>query len=71
MLLEINLVQRHQYSLYSVPNVEYYRILVKKKAGNPLHPDGLLSNYLHHAVRESDAVELSPPTGEFTLASEE
>jgi nitric oxide dioxygenase len=71
LLPEINLIQPRQYSLSSAPNGEYYRISVKKEAGNPQHPDGLLSNYLHHAVREGDTVEVSPPAGDFTLASDQ
>lgn len=75
LLPEVNLVQPRQYSLSSAPNGEYYRISVKKEAGCPHpdgpHPDGLLSNYLHRVVQEGDALEVSPPAGDFTLSDDE
>ena len=67
-LPEMNLFQPRQYSLSSAPNGEHYRISVKKEAGDP---NGLISNYLHDSVREGDVVELAPPGGDFTLATEE
>ncbi|GAA3976972.1 NO-inducible flavohemoprotein [Hymenobacter antarcticus] len=69
-LPELNLFQPRQYSLSSAPNGEYYRISVKKEAGNPKHPDGMISNRLHDFVAEGGIVELAAPAGDFTLATD-
>lgn len=69
-LPELNLFQPRQYSLSSTPNGDYYRISVKQEAGTPQHPDGLISNRLHQVVREGDVVEVAPPAGDFTLATD-
>lgn len=66
-LPELNLFQPRQYSLSSAPNGEYYRISVKKEAGKPEHPNGLISNRLHDNVQEGDVVEVAPPAGDFIL----
>lgn len=66
-LPELNLFQPRQYSLSSAPNQEYYRISVKKEAGTPQHPDGMISNRLHQHVQVGDVVEIAPPAGDFTL----
>ncbi|WP_442599058.1 NO-inducible flavohemoprotein [Neobacillus sp. D3-1R] len=55
-----------QYSLSDAPNKEYYRISVKKEQ-NDLHPDGMVSNYLHEQINEGDVVEISAPAGDFIL----
>ncbi|MFC6225283.1 NO-inducible flavohemoprotein [Hymenobacter artigasi] len=65
----LNLFQPRQYSLSSAPNGEYYRISVKKEAGNPQHPNGMISNHLHDFVAEGGIVELAAPAGDFTLAT--
>ncbi|QDA60544.1 NO-inducible flavohemoprotein [Hymenobacter jejuensis] len=69
-LPELNLFQPRQYSLSSAPNEEYYRISVKKEAGNPSHPSGMISNRLHQHVQEGDIVEVAPPAGDFTLETD-
>lgn len=69
-LPELNLFQPRQYSLSSAPNGEYYRISVKKEAGHPKHPNGMISNRLHEFVSEGDIVELAAPAGDFTLATD-
>ena len=66
-LPELNLFQPRQYSLSSAPNGEYYRISVKKEAGNPQHPNGMISNRLHDFVEEGGIVELAAPAGDFML----
>lgn len=65
-LPQINLIQPRQYSISCSPNEKYYRISVKKEAGSQ-HPDGLISNHLHEKVNIGDLVELTPPSGAFTL----
>lgn len=67
-LPEYNLQQPRQYSLSSAPNGQYYRISVKRETGST-HPDGMISNRLHDAVQPGDVVDLSAPSGNFTLNS--
>ncbi|WP_353718399.1 NO-inducible flavohemoprotein [Dyadobacter sp. 676] len=69
-LPEYNLQQPRQYSLSSAPNGEYYRISVKREAGSR-HPDGMISNRLHDFVEPGDIVDLSAPSGNFTLRAQE
>jgi nitric oxide dioxygenase len=57
---------RH-YSLSDAPNSDYYRITVKREAGNDAQPAGVVSNYLHDQVHEGDVLEISAPAGDFTL----
>src|SRR5690606_30947558 len=52
-LPELQLLQPRQYSISSAPNGEYYRISVKREAGNQ-HPDGMISNRLHDYVNQGD-----------------
>ncbi|MCC3157359.1 NO-inducible flavohemoprotein [Hymenobacter sp. 15J16-1T3B] len=66
-LPELNLFQPRQYSLSCAPNGEYYRISVKREAGAPQHPDGMISNRLHAFVQEGDVLELAAPAGDFAL----
>jgi nitric oxide dioxygenase len=54
--------QRRQYSLSAASNGASYRISVKRQ------PGGAVSNFLHDQVAVGDAVELLPPSGDFTLA---
>lgn len=69
-LPELNLFQPRQYSLSNAPNGSYYRISVKKEAAKDPHPNGMISNRLHDAVREGDVIEVAPPAGDFTLDTE-
>lgn len=68
-LPELNLMQPRQYSISCSPNGSYYRISVKREAGN-LQPDGMISNRLHDHIKAGDLVELSAPAGSFVLDRE-
>ena len=62
--------QIRQYSLSSISNGRYYRISVQREvapAGRADVPDGLVSNYLHDALREGDQIPVHMPGGDFTL----
>lgn len=50
-----------QYSLSDAPNGKSYRISVKREH------NGQISNHLHDTVHVGDAVQLSPPSGDFFL----
>lgn len=54
-----------QYSLSDASNGKSYRISVKREGTEAIQ--GVVSNYLHDYVQEGDAVELSPPAGDFFL----
>lgn len=58
-----------QYSLSNAPGDDYYRITVKTEQKTEEHP-GLVSHHLHQSSL-GDSVELLPPTGDFTLHSEQ
>jgi nitric oxide dioxygenase len=63
-------LQIRQYSLSSVPNGSTYRIGVRREpapAGVPGAAPGLISNWLHDAVHEGDALDVHVPTGDFVL----
>lgn len=56
------------YSLSDRPGVGHYRISVKREGALAANaPGGLISNHLHDAVNEGDAINIGPPCGEFTL----
>lgn len=62
--------QVRQYSLSTAPNGREYRISVKREpapADAPDAPPGLVSNWLHDAVREGDLLEVHMPLGDFVL----
>lgn len=65
-LPELNLLQPRQYSISCAPNGIYYRISVKRETANA-HPDGLISNRLHDHMKIGDLIDLSAPSGVFTL----
>ena len=67
---ELNLLQPRQYSISSAPNGFYYRISVKKETALHLNPDGLISNRLHDFVHVGDILEVTAPSGSFTLNDE-
>ncbi|SFA70889.1 MULTISPECIES: NO-inducible flavohemoprotein [unclassified Bacillus (in: firmicutes)] len=58
-----------QYSLSDISGKDYYRISVKKEAGNN-NPDGMVSNYLHNGLKEGERVLVSAPAGDFVLDTE-
>ncbi|MCR2805292.1 NO-inducible flavohemoprotein [Paenibacillus soyae] len=60
-----------QYSLSDAPGKPYYRITVKREDGGESHPDGRVSNYLHHQIKEGDILHLSAPAGDFYLNLED
>lgn len=64
---ELDIIQPRQYSISSAPNNEYYRISVKREASTTDHAEGMVSNQLHHNIKEGDSVELASPSGNVTL----
>lgn len=52
------------YSLSNKPGESYFRISVKREAGEPA---GYVSNMLHDHMTSSSELELAPPCGEFFL----
>lgn len=64
---ELNVFQPRQYSVSCAPNGKYYRISVKKEAGNDVRPEGTVSKRLHEFVKEGDIIEVSPPAGDLTM----
>lgn len=60
---------RH-YSLSDAPNEEYYRISVKREGGSGDARAGIVSNHLHHNVKEGDVLKFSAPSGDFTMVNE-
>ena len=62
--------QVRQYSLSCAPDGLEYRISVKREAAPtdvPGAPPGLVSNWLHDAVREGDLLDVHMPLGDFVL----
>ncbi|MBN3526115.1 NO-inducible flavohemoprotein [Paenibacillus apiarius] len=57
---------RH-YSLSHASGQDTYRISVKREDGLDSGTAGVVSSYLHDAVREGDALEATAPAGDFTL----
>ncbi|WP_438971004.1 NO-inducible flavohemoprotein [Methylophaga sp.] len=56
------------YSLSNRPGKEHYRISIKReRSGNPVIPDGIVSNALHDNIKQGDIIKIAPPCGEFTL----
>ncbi|MCX2480556.1 NO-inducible flavohemoprotein [Pedobacter sp. MC2016-15] len=66
-LPELQLNQIRQYSLSSKPDDNYYRISVKRESGTELNTDGMISNRLHDHIQVGDLVDLTTPSGNFTL----
>jgi len=66
-LPDLNLLQPRQYSISNAPNGMYYRISVKKEASLNLNPDGMISNRLHDFVNKGDLIDVSAPSGSFTM----
>ena len=56
------------YSLSTATNDQYYRITVKRIVQSDFSlPDGLVSHFLHHQIREGDTLQIKPPAGNFVL----
>lgn len=64
---DLHLDQIRQYSLSDAPNLNYYRISVKREDAGAGHPAGIMSNHLHREVQEGDIVTISAPAGDFYL----
>lgn len=56
---------RH-YSISNAPGEGVYRISVRRHVAES-QPDGLVSNYLHDAMKSGDAILMAPPSGHFVL----
>ena len=57
-------VEMRQYTISCAPNLNHYRISVKREEG------GLISNHLHDNVQEGDEVFIHVPHGDFFLDEE-
>lgn len=56
------------YSLSNMPGDDYFRISVKREAGESASsPQGYVSNKLHDEIKVGDVIAVAPPCGEFTL----
>jgi nitric oxide dioxygenase len=66
-LPKLNLFQPRQYSISTAPNGKYYRISVKKELSSDPNLNGMISNYFHDNISEGDLVDVSSPSGVFTL----
>ncbi|WP_374950132.1 NO-inducible flavohemoprotein [Mucilaginibacter sp.] len=69
-LPQLNLNQSRQYSISSAPDNNFYRISVKRERSQNIDTNGMISNHLHDLVNEDDVVELTAPSGNFTLKEE-
>lgn len=67
---ELGYRQPRQYSLSDAPGRDHLRISVKREAGGPGHPAGMVSNALHQHIAEGDVIEVAPPAGDFFLHSD-
>jgi nitric oxide dioxygenase len=66
-LPQLHLKQSRQYSISSAPDENFYRISVKREAGRDNGSEGLISNYIHNVLAEGDIVDITAPSGNFTL----
>jgi nitric oxide dioxygenase len=66
-LPELELNQTRQYSLSNKPDDTYYRISVKRETGTEISTNGMISNRLHDHIKVGDVIELTAPSGNFTL----
>jgi nitric oxide dioxygenase len=58
------------YSLSSGPDMDFYRISIKKEMSNDsVHPDGQVSSYFHDAIDVGSKLEVGMPCGSFVLKS--
>ncbi len=63
----LGLTQIRQYSLSQAPNGKEFRISVKKEIKPNPSKNGIISNYIHDNLEIGNSVELSAPSGVFTL----
>ncbi|KIY00932.1 uncharacterized protein Z520_03598 [Fonsecaea multimorphosa CBS 102226] len=67
-LPELGVYQPRQYSLSDTDDGKHFRISVKKEVGNgPATPPGRVSNILHQNLPEGAELDVSNPSGDFTL----
>lgn len=59
-----------QYSLSDSPDLDYYRISVKREDSKGDIPAGVVSSYLHNHVNEGDIIPITAPAGDFYLDME-
>lgn len=64
---ELGVYQPRQYSLSQSANDNDFRISVKRESSTPTRPAGCVSNTLHREISEGDEIEVSNPSGDFTL----
>ena len=67
-LPQLNLNQSRQYSISSVPDCDYYRISVKRELGKNIDTNGMISNQLHDVINVNDIIDITAPSGNFTLS---
>lgn len=60
-----------QYSLSCAPGADMYRISVKREVAKGDYANGIVSLYLHDTVKEGDILNLSAPSGDFVLNTED
>ncbi|EIV96594.1 globin domain-containing protein [Frankia sp. QA3] len=61
--------QARQYSLSRAPGAGSLRITVRRVPGAGGAPAGVVSSHLHDQVKVGDILDVSPPTGDVTLAT--
>ncbi|WP_041939612.1 MULTISPECIES: globin domain-containing protein [Frankia] len=61
--------QARQYSLSRAPGAGSLRITVRRVPGPAGAPAGAVSSHLHDQVKVGDILDVSPPTGDVTLAT--
>ncbi|MCM3923566.1 globin domain-containing protein, partial [Frankia sp. AiPs1] len=61
--------QARQYSLSRAPGAGSLRITVRRVPGTAGAPAGAVSSHLHDQVKIGDILDVSPPTGDVTLAT--
>lgn len=61
-----------QYSLSNSPRDSHYRISVRRESGDARAavPEGVVSGYIHEAIRLGDRLLVHPPVGDFVVDSE-
>lgn len=60
-----------QYSLSCAPGSDLYRISVKREGARAEYAEGIVSSYLHNQVKEGDTLNLSAPSGDFVLDTDD
>ncbi|WP_374350760.1 globin domain-containing protein [Chitinimonas sp.] len=58
--------QIRQYSLSDAPSRDWWRLTIKREAGEGATPAGMVSNHLHKHVQQGDRLAVGAPFGDFT-----